>query len=41
MSFQSNPPRKLAIAATIGAAAYRGTRVSLSAAVSRQSRQED
>jgi hypothetical protein len=37
MSFQSNPPRKLAIAATIGGAAYLGTPVSLSATVSRQS----
>jgi hypothetical protein len=40
MSFHSNSPPKLAIVATIGGAAYRGTRVSLSAAVSRQSRQE-
>jgi hypothetical protein len=41
MSFHSNPPRKLAIAATIGGAAYRSTQVSLSARVSRQTRQED
>jgi hypothetical protein len=41
MSFHSNPPRKLAIAATINAATYRGTRVSLSASVSHQTRQED
>jgi hypothetical protein len=40
MSFHSNPPRKLAIAATIGGTAYRGTRVFVSAALSRQTRQE-
>jgi hypothetical protein len=41
MSFRSNPPRKLAVAAAIEGTEYRGRRVSFSAFESRQSRQED
>jgi hypothetical protein len=41
MTFRSNPPRKLAVAATVDGKAYLFARVSFARLQSRQSRQGD